>query len=241
VRSAIWSAASFSAYGPSHWVVLALFAVGVLVLVPLGRSQDYPAARRFSKVFAVVVLVAQLTIQVYSMTRWRIDHSLPLQLSDLAGYVSAYALWSYRRWACTLMYYWGLTLSTQALVTPALRGPDFPDVEFLAFWIIHLVVIWAAVYLTWGRRIGPTWRGFRFTVLVTLCWAAAMLVFNHFVGTNYGFLNAKPAQSSLLDLMGPWPWYLIPEFTLVIGAWALMTWPWERVRASSGGSRTTRQ
>jgi hypothetical integral membrane protein (TIGR02206 family) len=217
-------------------VVLALFAVGALALVPLGRGQDHPAARRFGRLFAVVVLVVQLAIQVYSMTRWRIDHSLPLQLSDLAAYVSAYALWSYRRWACTLMYYWGLTLSTQALVTPALRGPDFPDEGFLAFWIIHLLVIWAAIYLTWGRRIGPTWQGFRLTVVVTLCWAVAMLVFNHLVGTNYGFLNAKPVQSSLLDLMGPWPWYLIPELTLVIGVWALMTWPWELARRNRAGT-----
>lgn len=221
------SAAEFSAYGPSHWGVLVLFVLGTIVLVAVGRGQSDESARRLSRVFAVVVLAVQLAIQVYSMTRWSIQHSLPLQLSDLAGYASAYALWSHRRWACSLMYYWGLTLSTQALLTPVLRGPDFPDEGFLAFWTIHLLVVWAAIYLTWGRRMGPTWRDLRFAVLVTMCWAGAMLVFNAVVGTNYGFLNAKPVQRSLLDVLGPWPWYVVSELALVILVWALMTWPWQ--------------
>jgi hypothetical integral membrane protein (TIGR02206 family) len=65
-------------------------------------------------------------------------------------------------------------------------------------------------------------------VVVTTCWAAAMLAFNELAGTNYGFLNAKPAPGSVLDLLGPWPWYLLAEVALVFSLWALMTWPWVR-------------
>ncbi|NEW47902.1 TIGR02206 family membrane protein, partial [Nocardia cyriacigeorgica] len=27
---------------------------------------------------------------------------------------------------------------------------DFPHYEYLGFWAIHLLVVWAAIYLTWG-------------------------------------------------------------------------------------------
>jgi uncharacterized membrane protein YwaF len=32
--------------------------------------------------------------------------------------------------------------------------------------------------------------------------------------------------------MGPWPWYIVIAATLVSIIWALMTWPWERMRSS---------
>lgn len=224
----------FTVYGTSHWVVLGVFVVGAVAVLALGRRQDDAAARRFSRVLAVLVLALQLAIQAYSMSEFGVDHGLPLQLSDLAALVTAYALWSHPRWAYALTYYWGLTLSTQALISPALRGEDFPSPAFLAFWLIHLFVVWAAIYLTWGRKMRPTWRSYRFAVLATLGWAVTAFVFNAIAGTNYGFLNAKPAQASVLDLFGPWPWYLIPEIALVITVWAAMTHPWERARVRAG-------
>ena len=78
----------------------------------------------------------------------------------------------------------------------------------------------------------PDWRSFRFTVVVTLAWATVTFTFNRIAGSNYGFLNRKPSTASLLDVMGPWPWYVVIAATLVSIVWALMTWPWERMRSS---------
>src|SRR6266536_3086743 len=114
---------TFSTYGPSHWTVLAIFLAGVVFLVLLGPR--LPAL--FGRAFALAVLGVQLAIQVYSLVHWGLDNSLPFQLSDLAAYATAFALWSHRHWAFSLSYYWGLTLSTQALISPALFGPDFPS------------------------------------------------------------------------------------------------------------------
>jgi hypothetical integral membrane protein (TIGR02206 family) len=96
-----------------------------------------------------------------------------------------------------------LVLSSQALVSPAHTGPDFPHYGFLAFWAIHLLVVWAAIYLTWGLGMRPSWRSYRITVTVTVVWALFTFAFNSIAGTNYGFLNAKPATPSLLDVLGP--------------------------------------
>jgi hypothetical integral membrane protein (TIGR02206 family) len=221
-------ASEFSAYGPSHWGVIAVFVIGAALLVWIGRRQAEPQARRFGRVLGAVTAVIYGASLIYTLDPPTLDGSVPLQLSDLATVVAAYAFWSQRHWAFALTYYWGLVLSTQALISPALNSPDFPNHEFLAFWALHLLVVWAAIYLTWGRRMRPDWRSYRFTVVVTALWAAFTFTFDKIAGTNYGFLNHKPATASLLDLLGPWPAYIFIAATLVCLVWALMTWPWER-------------
>ncbi len=214
---------AFSAYGPSHCAVLVVAVVGVLGFVVFGRHAEPRWSRRVCVGLAVLIASVNLGIEVYSVQPANLAGSLPLQLSDLAPYAAAYALWSRRHWAFSLTYYWCLTLSSQALLTPALRGPDYPSIEFFAFFANHLLVIWAAVLLAWGLREPVTWGGYRFTVAATAAWAAVAFGFNIAAGTNYGFLNGKPPVASLLDLLGPWPWYLVPEAVLVLTVWALLT------------------
>jgi hypothetical integral membrane protein (TIGR02206 family) len=218
----------FIAYGPSHWAVLAVFVVGVVALVWAGRRQSPRQARLFGRVAGALTAAIYAAGFGYALFPPGLDWSVPLHLSDLAAMVTAYALWSQQAWAVALTYYWGLVLSVQALISPALVGPDFPSWPFLGFWSIHLLVVWGAVYLTWGRGIRPGWRSFRFAVIVTLSWVAVTLAFNSVTGTDYGFLNRKPATPSLLDLMGPWPWYVLIAGSLVVAVWAAITWPWER-------------
>jgi hypothetical integral membrane protein (TIGR02206 family) len=219
----------FEQYGPSHWSVIAVFAVVAVLLVRLGRRQSESQARRFGRVVGVITAAIYAAVLVYTLVPPSLD-SVPLQLTDLATVACAYAWWAQRQWAYALTYYWGLVLSTQALISPALQSPDFPDYRFLAFWAIHLLVVWAAIYLTWGRGMRPDWRDYKFAIAVTVVWAAMTFTFNKFADTNFGFLNHKPSTASLLDVMGPWPWYVVIAAGLVFTVWTLMTWPWVRTR-----------
>jgi hypothetical integral membrane protein (TIGR02206 family) len=223
----------FVAYGPSHWAVLAVLAIGAGLLVWIGRRQTDAQARILSRVLGTLILAVLGMALGYELRHPTIAGLVPLQLCDLAELVAAYALWSHRHWAFALTYFWGLALSSQALLTPDLGAPDFPNRVFLSFFSLHLLLVWAAVYLTWGRGMRPTWRSYRFAVVTTLVWMAFTLIFNRIVGTNFGYLNAKPSTASLLDLFGPWPWYLLTGIAIVVIVWALMTWPWERARRSS--------
>ena len=223
----------FSAYGTSHLTVLVIFAIGSATLVWLGRRQSEAQARRLGRTLAAVTIAIFGIALVYKLIHPAIDHSVPLQLCDLAELTAAYALWSHRKWAFALTYYWGLPLSSQALITPDLNAPDFPSHSFLTFFALHLLVVWAAIYLTWGYGMRPGWRSYRFAVITTLTWGAVTMIFNAIAGSDYGFLNGKPANGSMLDFLGPWPSYVLAEIVIVGVIWALMTWPWERKRRST--------
>jgi hypothetical integral membrane protein (TIGR02206 family) len=225
-------ARQFSAYGPSYWAAIAVFVIGAAILVWAGRTQTDAQARRLGRVLGMITAVIYGAMVIYTLIPPSIERSVPLRLTDLATVSAAYALWSQRHWAYALTYYWGLVLSAQALISPVLKSQDFPHYEFLAFWSIHLLVVWAAIYLTWGRGMRPGWRSYRITVAVTAIWAVITFSFNMIAGTNYSFFNEKPETASLLDYLGPWPVYIVIATALVVVVWALMTWPWERARST---------
>ena len=226
----------FLPWGPSHLGVLTLTVLGAIGLVELGRRGAPRAVRVTALVLAGALAVVTLGYQVAAFDPAHPGLTLPLQLSDLAPYAAAWAVVSGHRWAYALTYYWGLTLSVQALLTPALGGGDFPAPSFLVFFTDHVLVVWIAVLLTWGLRRHPSWRDYRFALVATVCWAVPAEAVNALTGANYGYLDHKPETASLLDVLGPWPWYLLVEAALVVGVWALITLPWTGLRTVPPGS-----
>jgi hypothetical integral membrane protein (TIGR02206 family) len=61
-------------------------------------------------------------------------------------------------------------------------------------------------------------------------------------GGNYMFLREKPETASLLDLMGPWPWYILTGAAVAIAMFAALDAPFRgrrRDRGSWSGGQST--
>jgi hypothetical integral membrane protein (TIGR02206 family) len=216
----------FEAFTVEHVGLLVLLVLGAVALGVVGRRQaDRGDPRAFRRTFAVVIPVFTVPFQLLQLVPgdFTLGTSLPLQICDLSWMVAVYALWTRDGRAISLLYFWGLTLTLQAAITPSL-GQTFPDPRYFMFWGMHFLTIWASVYLVCLAG-GPGWRGYRFALACTALWAALVLAFNAATGTNYGYLSRKPETSSLLDLLGPWPGYVAAESAVLIVGWALMTWP----------------
>lgn len=222
----------FEPWGPSHLVVLGIFAAGVVVLVavsPLvrGRRVERPVAVALAAGNIVFGLIGTVT----EFGDGSFKGNLPLQLCDFAWVPVAWALLTRHPLALSLTYYWGLTLSLQALAQPTL-DEAFPDPNFFAFWGKHVLLVWGAVYATLTLRQGPSWRGYRQAVVATALWVAVAMSVNGLLDTNYGYFNGKP-KGTVLDYLGPWPWYVLAEVAIVAAAWAVITLPWVRKRGPS--------
>jgi hypothetical integral membrane protein (TIGR02206 family) len=223
----------FQAFSLEHLGLVTGFLVVAVALAAAGRAhRGTPQELRFRRGFALLIPCFTVPMQVLQLMPADFDlgTSLPMQLCDLAWVAAFVALWT-RHWTATaLVYFWGLTRTVQGILTPSLQEA-FPDPRYFMFWGMHFLTVWAAVYLAFGLKVPLTWTSYRFAVGSTALWVVVVMSFNAVSGTNYGYLNRKPAVGTVLDLFGPWPGYVVAEVAVVAGVWALMTWPWVRARA----------
>lgn len=230
---------TFTTFGPTHLLMLAVFVAGCVALAWVGRRQrDTSSQVRFSRGFAVAIPLFTVPMQILQFLpgEWNLRTSLPLQICDFAWVLAVYALWTRKRWAAGVSWLWGLTLTLMGLLTPDLAS-GWAEPRFWMFWGMHWLIVWAGVYLVWGLRIVPGWREYRIAVALTAAWAVGVMTFNSIVGTNYGYLNGKPSGASLLDHLGPWPGYVVAEVAIVSTVWALMVWAWARTPDSDAEAR----
>lgn len=157
---------------------------------------------------------------------WDPRIALPLQMCDLVAVLAALVFVRPTRELQSLAYFWGLALSTQALITPDLAGgPD--SLAFWWFWLYHLFVVGAGVYVVAVQGFRPQWRDLRFALLAGILYAAAIFTIDAVFGLNYGYLGrATPTRPTLLDVLGPWPWRVLVMVLLASVAMTLLWLPW---------------
>jgi hypothetical integral membrane protein (TIGR02206 family) len=199
-----------------HIAALAATALVAAVLVAGARRRGDAWAVPVGRGLAVVILGGFVCEQlVYALRgQWTAEVNLPLQLTDAVTLASVAALW--RPDSALLVeldYFWALSASLQAVLTPDL-GQSYPDLLFFTYFATHSGAIAAACLLVFGSRRTPrpgaVWRVYRVTVAFAALAAVGTLV----TGGNYMFLRRKPADGSLLDLMGPWPVYIVAAAAL---------------------------
>ncbi len=208
-----------------HAAVLATTLLLCLVAALAPPRRPGVAWLTAARVLAVVLVANEITIRIVLLADrdWNWDTDLPLQLSDAALVAAAVALWTPRppRLAYELAYFWAFSATLQAVLTPDLRqGPD--HYFFWAFFIAHSGVLIAASYLSWGRGLAPEPGAVKRALLASLAWTCVAALGTLATGGNYMFLRERPEGGSLLDLFGPWPWYLLGAGALAILVFVLL-------------------
>jgi hypothetical integral membrane protein (TIGR02206 family) len=209
-------------------------AIGVTAVAAAAATRSRSVA--VSRGLAVVIGCAYLVEHAHFIVRgtWSLDFNLPLHLTDVVTVVSVLALWTARPLLVELTWFWALTASLQAVLTPDL-GADFPELVYWTFFITHSGAVVAAVQLVIGRGIVPRPGAVRRAFVATLIVAAAAGTANLLTGGNYMWLREKPDTASLLDVMGPWPWYILSGAVLALALFTLLDLPFRRARRARAG------
>ncbi|MBN1640097.1 MAG: TIGR02206 family membrane protein [Anaerolineae bacterium] len=209
--SADYLKGEFELFSPSHVIVLLTLVVLNVLMVVWQRRVERPSARRWFRYALAALLIGQeisLNVWRLSIGEWFIGESLPLHLCGAAIVLSAIMLVNDSYAIYELTYFWGFGGAIQALLTPD-STYGFPHYRFFQVFVSHGAIVTASVYMTFVVGYRPKFRSIWKTFLITNAYAVAIGLFNWAVDGNYLFLCHKPETPSLLDVLGPWPWYIL--------------------------------
>ncbi len=220
---------SFRAFSPLHAIVLLFIAmlIAIAIAVRRRRPAEGPAG---SVELAIGATYLALWIGTFVWLLFPPQHdpkaTYPLQLCHWVAAGAGLVLILPRRRLRAFVYFCGLGLCTQALITPNLvEGPArYP---FWFFWFTHGMILGVPLYDVFARGFRPTPRDYGTACLLAAIYVAAVLPVNLATGWNYGFVGPGTAGvPSIVDVLGPWPQRLIAIAAIAAGAMGLLLLPW---------------
>lgn len=220
----------FLVFSSTHLTTVGL-GFGLLTILFLAARRSPATAQPLVRAVLAFFCLAAYGYSQYAWSTCQheldLDNILPFHLCDIAAFLAGYALLTRKHWAQTLTYYWGLAATLQALITPALTY-TYPHLTFFSFFFHHFAIVGAALFIPlcdqW-RPLRPWWtsplRAF-FCVNLYLLFAA---IANAALGTNFGFVAHPPPNPSLIDHLGPWPYYIFSFELIALLLFVLLTLP----------------
>jgi hypothetical integral membrane protein (TIGR02206 family) len=196
-------------FSDPHLAALAVLVAASAVAIWTARRHPGAPTEVIAYCVAGVILAAWAGEYLADAVRgtWSVKYDLPLQLTDAVSVTAALALITRRRLLVELAYFWALTASLQATLTPDL-GQNFPSVYYFTYFGYHVGAVVAGCLLVFGCGLYPRPRAAWRTFGITLAFAAVSGTADVLTGGDYMYLRAKPQHNSLLGVMGPWPWYI---------------------------------
>jgi hypothetical integral membrane protein (TIGR02206 family) len=228
--------------------ILTLLIIATLGCMIVLVCRRWPGARRvwLGRVLALALIAYAVTVylQLAVTGVLSVSYALPLEVCHCVMLACVISLLRPNRLASEVAYFCGLAGTLQATITPDI-GREFPSWEYIQFFWAHGGVLLAVVFLIVGQgfrpRAGSVWRMF----IAVNVYAAVVGALDAAFGWNYGYLCEKPAHPSLMDYLGPWPWYILSLEAVALASFWLLDLPWRIARrhaksAQAAGPRGNR-
>lgn len=201
----------FRPFSPSHWSVLILIAVlNSLVFIFRTKIRANLPTATISIIMAALLLLFEICGQAWAVLNgiWSIQYSLPLHLCGISTFLCALMLFTKSYALYEVAYFWGLAGATQALLTPDISF-GFPHFIFFQFFVSHALIVTSCLWITFIEGFRPYFRSVWKAFGVTNIYMVLIAILNYLIGSNYLYICHKPENPSLMDNLGPWPWYII--------------------------------
>jgi len=216
----------FHSFGAQHLGALIVFALCMLATVWCIRKFDERQNLLFSRwvsIFLVITVVVFSAIKIY-FNRFNLLIDLPISLCNLFAILAPLLFWRPNQRRLEVIYFLVMAGTVQAMLTPDLYV-GFPSNEFFKYWIVHGGLVVLVIHNIFAFQMYPRLKG----ILITFGWlnvySLALYGLNLLMGANYLYLMHKPGNASILDLLGPWPLYILVGELLAMVFFALFYLP----------------
>ena len=224
----------FILFSNEHLITVGIGFISCILLVFLGFFTEKKAT--FAKIVAIAVLgvkIAELLFRhhYYGET---VAELLPLHLCPIVIILSIFMMFFHSEVLFQPVYFWSIG-AFFAILMPDIRD-GMSNFASQSFFITHFFILFSTAYAFVHFRFRPTKAGFLCSFLLLVTLAFIMYFVNNKLGTNFLYVNHPPVTKSLMDFMGPWPYYIFSLAGIDIAISFFMYLPFRKNKRSKYGS-----
>lgn len=203
----------FELFDQSHLIYLLGYGFLTLLTFFILSTMASKNAGRNSALLITILKFGELAYRHF-IFKEELATMLPLHLCNIALIAGVAFMFTYNSILFQLTYFWSIG-SIFALLTPEVRY-KFPNFWHISFFITHFYLFFIMLYGVFKLKLRPTLSGLFISFFSINFIAIGVYFINVNLGTNFMFLNHKPAFPSPLDYFGNWPYYIIPVEVLFL-------------------------
>lgn len=206
-----YTGASFQVFGLGHMIALGLIFIFCLSFLYVRNTWGHNDRKRFRYILAAVLFLNEIAWHGWAAYWgiWTIQTMLPLHMCSVVVWLTIYMLLTNSYELYEISYFLGIGGALQALLTPDITGYGFPHFRAFNSFLAHGLLVAVPVYMTLVEGYRPTWKSFKRIFIWTNIYMIFVFLLNLVIGSNYLFIAYKPNFPTLLDILAPWPWYII--------------------------------
>ncbi len=201
----------FTNFTLAHFLPI-LIALGLIFLIYRKRDNIRALDREyaFRYILGFILIVSELSyfwrlVGVPALEPNPVDH-LPITVCGWAAIFCSYMLIGKSQTLFDISYFWTLTGSIFALITPTVITYTGPTrYRYYQFWAQHLLTYVAVFYMIFVHKMRPTRRSFVKAYIALVALAGVAYFANRMIGpgANYLFMARPEDTPSILDVLPP--------------------------------------
>jgi hypothetical integral membrane protein (TIGR02206 family) len=232
---------AFALFGAGHLAALAVLSAVIAFLLWGWRDPSDASRRRARWLIAGIMIANEIGWHWWNVAggAWNLQEHLPLHATSLSIWGSILVLLTRNYRVYEIVFFVGIAGAVQALITPSAGVYGLPHYRAFQTLVSHGMVVVAMVYMTRFEGMRPAWSSVWKAMLALNVYLVIVTAINLVLGSNYMYTLARPKTASILDLFGPWPWYIVLAEFLVLALFVLLYLPFAifGVRVKTPGRR----
>jgi hypothetical integral membrane protein (TIGR02206 family) len=219
---------TFTLFSFTHWATLFVLLLMIILIYLFRKKLRKANSNLFTRLVLAMIMVGSeisLHIWLWRIDEWVIQYSLPFHLSSISILLSALLAVTKSYSLFEFTYFAGVGSAIQAMITPDISAYTFPHFRYVHFFISHGGVVVVNLYIIFVERYKPTLRSLWKAFLYLNIYTVFIFILNYTIKGNYMYISEKPVNPSILDYLGPWPYYLIPLEVITLFTFFILYFP----------------
>jgi hypothetical integral membrane protein (TIGR02206 family) len=202
----------FQLFSSVHLFTLAVFLFTIVLLFLFRKPLRKPGINQAARIgLFVILIVSEISLQAWLWWsgHWAYQYSLPLHLSSISLILSAVLLLTKRFGLFEFTFFVGVGSALQAMLTPDISFYTFPHYRYIHFFVSHGGTVIANLFMVFVHGYRPTGKSIWKAFLWLNAYTFVIFIVNFLLEGNYMYISEKPVNPSMIDYLGPWPWYIL--------------------------------